>query len=240
MKSQVFASIMMALVMGTASCGSDESANGWGDADMIAEPPVEPGTETPDGGLPDAARDPDAAEEAQEAPGGDEIVDLSQDEATIPDARWLCSGENPDRIGGCCNGSEACDDDAFTVTDDRLGPLVLACYADDPSLGHGIAYISLNTGPQCDTLPTCSGLVNERPRCQGWEKCECENAWDAGNIQYASDGQGVIKILECMPEGTMRDVDLSAYAGQSLWVGSHTQPDGTGRRAESCLVKKTW
>jgi hypothetical protein len=88
------------------------------------------------------------------------------------------------------------------------------------------------------------------PRCRGWEQCgvagqfcagqicPCENAWD--HLEYASDGLGVIKILDCPPEGAIRDVDLSAYAWQNMWVGSHTQPDGTGRMTEVCLSKKTW
>ena len=167
---------------------------------------------------------------------GTEVADDTTDVAS-PTARWICVGDNPGRIGGARNGSEACDDDAFRVTDDLLGPLVVACFAGDQ--GNGIAYVAVNTGPECEA-PTCSGNVNDRPRCQGWEKCECENAWDPDNLRYATDGLGVIQILDCPPEGAIREVDLSAYAGQSLWVGSHSQPDGTGRMTEACLSRKTW
>jgi hypothetical protein len=179
----------------------------------------------------------DAAPEPDGGAGADAAAEDSVEAATAPDAQWICLGDNPGRIGGCRNGSEACDDDAFTVTEDRLGPLVLACFAGDQ--GNGIAFVATNTGPQCD-LPSCSGLANDRPRCQGFEKCECEPAWAPGNLQYAADGRGTIRILDCPPEGAVREVDLSAYAGQSLWVGSLTQPDGVGRMTEVCLSRKTW
>jgi hypothetical protein len=178
---------------------------------------------SPEVGAPDDAAGADAA--------GDTAA------AMPPTARWICVGDNPGRIGGARNGSEACDDDAFRVTDDLLGPLVVACFAGDQ--GNGIAFVALNTGPEC-AAPTCSGKVNDRPRCQGWEKCECENAWDPGNLRYATDGSGVIQILDCPPEGAIREVDLSAFAGQSLWVGAHSQPDGTGRMTEACLSLKSW
>ena len=238
-------SIMMAIALAAAavSCGSGGSGPG-GDADVIPEPTEEQAAETPAEEAPDVVRDPDAAEAAEEealeivdAPDGEEIRDVIQEEEIIQTAQWICIGPNPDRIGGCRNGSEKCDDDAFNVTGDRLGPLVLACFAGDQ--GPGIAYVATNTGPAC-TTESCSGLENNIPRCQGFEKCECEDAWAPGNLQYASDGLGVIKILSCPVEGAIRDVDLSAYAGQNMWVGSHTQPDGTGRMTESCLSKKTW
>jgi len=191
---------------------------------------------------PDAETVLEVTPPSDDAAGPDADTDADTDDdagetAPVRTAQWICLGDNPDRIGGCRNGSEVCDDDAFRVTDDLLGPLVLACFAGDQ--GDGIAFVATNTGPQCE-LPTCSGLVNDRPRCQGWEKCECENAWDPGNTQYASDGGGPILILDCPPEGATRDVDLSAYVGQNMWVGVHTQQDGVGRMTEVCVSKKTW
>ena len=81
--------------------------------------------------------------------------------------------------------------------------------------------------------------MNDRPRRQGWEKCEGEDAWDPGSRRYASDGRGVIRILDCPPEGAIREVAPSAFAGQKLWVGAHSQPDGTGRMTEACLSLKS-
>jgi hypothetical protein len=244
MESRRASEIVSLLVLALAALGcAADTDDDFDPADMpanIAAPPDARG-DGADGAGAEAA--PDVATSPDHAPGAEADADVGGDAvdaveaAPVRSAEWICLGDNPDRIGGCRNGSEVCDDDAFQVTEDLLGPLVLACFAGDQ--GNGIAFVATNTGPQCE-LPTCSGLVNDRPRCQGWEKCECENAWDAGNTQYASDGLGPIMILSCPPEGTTRDVDLSAYAGQNMWVGVHTQPDGVGRMTEVCLSKKVW
>jgi hypothetical protein len=132
-------------------------------------------------------------------------------------------------------------------------PLVLACFAGDQ--GEGIAYVASNTGPECQQAdgccPTSAGVdcpVADREynagntRCQGFERCGCAGkicpcAEAADKLQYVSDSGGVVKIT-CAKSGVVRDLDLSAYAGKHLWVGSHTKPDHTGRMTESCVAKK--
>ena len=111
------------------------------------------------------------------------------------------------------NGSEICDDEVFGVDSGvRYG---LLC---SQATG-GISFISSNTGPQQ------SDGMN---RCQGWED-RGQNAWD--HLDYIANEV-------CSVEGTVVEVDLSAYAGGDLWFGSHDHPNGGGHMTSTCLV--TW
>jgi hypothetical protein len=116
--------------------------------------------------------------------------------------------------GGARNGDEVCDDEAFTVPDPsvRVG---LRC----ESATGGVAYVSTNTGPEC------SDGVN---RCQGWEESG-QDAWD--HLDY-------IEKTTCVADGQTIELDLSAYTGQTLYVGAHNQPDGSGTMTWGCLA--TW
>ena len=110
------------------------------------------------------------------------------------------------------NGSEICDDAAFNVPDDGT-PTALVCVTD----GGGIGYVSSNTGPEME-----DGVS----RCQGWEDQD-ECAWD--HLEY-------IEKLTCDHEGTVLQVDLSAWAGQRLWAGVHDLPEGGGHMTEVCIA----
>jgi hypothetical protein len=188
----------------------------------------------------------------------EEIRDTTVDEVPPPPltAQEICDNANPDKIGGCRNGSETCDDFRFTVPE---GPLVLACHASPVGYqGDGIGYIAFNSGPPCTQDQGCCPAeygvdcdVTARlfsagnQRCRGWEDCgcagqicPCELPWD--HLQYVSDGLGEIKVT-CTREGVIRDIDLSAYVGDALYGGVHTQPDRTtGLMSTVCVARKTW
>jgi hypothetical protein len=127
-------------------------------------------------------------------------------------------------FNGCRNGSEECDDQAFTVPS---SPLILVCIDGND----GVAFIASNTGPQCTPAESCDGVNGNEgnDRCQGWERCECEHAWDPGN-------QVKVASLVCTEPGLTLEVDLSAYIGQVLWVGVHDNPDGGGHVNEVCIA----
>jgi hypothetical protein len=65
-------------------------------------------------------------------------------------------------------------------------------------------------------------------RCQGWEE-RGEDAWD--HLDY------VVSFV-CEYDGQTLDVDLSAWDGGYLWMGSHDNPDGGGHLNDVCLA--TW
>lgn len=111
---------------------------------------------------------------------------------------------------GARNGDEVCDDAGFYATTARTA---LKC----ESATGGVAYIATNTGP------ACSDGVN---RCQGWEESGQE-AWD--HLDYVAQ-------LDCETDGQYLEVDLRRYDGEVLYVGSHTQPDGSGRMTWGCIA----
>lgn len=127
-------------------------------------------------------------------------------------------------ILGCRNGSEECDDERFTVT----SPIMLLVCVDGDN---GIAYVATNSGPQCLDADSCDGLHGNEgnDRCQGWERCECEHAWEPGNVNYVAN-------MECTSPGLFLEVDLSAYVGQNLYVGVHDNPNGGGHMNEVCIA----
>lgn len=110
------------------------------------------------------------------------------------------------------NGSEICDDQAFTVPSPYV-PMGIVCLGAEG----GVLYVSTNTGP------TMSDGV---ARCQGWEE-RGENAWDY--LAY-------VVQLHCTEEGRIHPVDLSAYAGDRLWFGAHDLPTGGGHMTEGCIA----
>lgn len=116
--------------------------------------------------------------------------------------------------GGARNGDEVCDDEGFTVPDPsvRVG---LRC----ESATGGVAYVATNTGPECS-----DGVR----RCQGWEESG-QDAWD--HLDYLAK-------TTCVSDGQTVELDLSAYTGQTLYVGAHNQPDGSGTMTWGCLA--TW
>ena len=81
----------------------------------------------------------------------------------------------------------------------------------------GIAYVATNTGPQMS-----DGIY----RCQGWEEAG-QDAWDYLNY---------IATLTCNTTGQMIEVDLSAYAGTTLYVGAHDLPTGGGDMTDVCIA----
>jgi hypothetical protein len=120
--------------------------------------------------------------------------------------------------GGCCiesvrNGSEICDDQHFTVPDPYV-PMYLVCKNDNG----GVGYVSDGTGPPCEDG------VN---RCQGWEQ-NGMNAWDYLNY---------IETINCTAADLYVEVDLAAWTGQGMYVGSHDQPGGGGHMTETCIAE---
>lgn len=120
--------------------------------------------------------------------------------------------------GGCCvgsvrNGSEICDDGAFSVPS-PYQRIFLGCQNDNG----GVGYIATNTGPPCE-----DGIS----RCQGWEN-NGMNAWD--HLQYVAQ-------FTCDTTGQWLEVDLSAYEGSSMWYGSHDLPTGGGHMTDVCLAE---
>ncbi len=112
------------------------------------------------------------------------------------------------------NGSEICDDESFWVPSAGMESGILCSEAEG-----GISYISANTGP------TQSDGVD---RCQGWED-QGLNAWD--HLDYVAS-------MVCDQQGMVLPVDLSAWAGGSLWFGSHDLPGGGGHMTSTCLVER--
>jgi len=111
------------------------------------------------------------------------------------------------------NGAEICDDEAFTVPTDGT---VMGILCDQAT--NGTSFISANTGPaQNDGVH----------RCQGWED-QGLNAWDY--LDY-------IDSFECNTVGEVLVIDLSPWAGEGLWFGSHDNPGGGGSMTNTCLVE---
>jgi hypothetical protein len=110
------------------------------------------------------------------------------------------------------NGSEICDDESFGV--DASTTYGVLC--EGPN--NGIGYVSTNTGPQQE---------DGTNRCQGWED-QGLDAWDylAYIDQFVCDTQGEVLV-----------VDLTPWAGGSLWFGSHDNPNGGGHMTNICLVE---
>jgi hypothetical protein len=242
--------LVLTVCIAMLACSGEEESSGASGAPGDAAPDsVDASTDAsldtswPETGSPDgtAPADADADVPAQDV----------TPEASLPlTAQQVCDIANPNRLESVRNGSEICDDQAFAVPDPYV-PLVIACFAG--SDGNGVAYVASNTGPECVQAEGCcesqvdcpaqDRLANEgNSRCQGFELCgcagqlcPCANAWDS--LQYVSDGAGEIRI-DCPPEGVIRDLDLSGLAGQTLWVGSHTQPDFSGRMTETCVAIK--
>jgi hypothetical protein len=174
----------------------------------------------------------------------EEVPDVPTDEILAEDVRIDETGDDPpaedvspeDPAGeeetgpsytcfnSCRNGSEECDDQAFTVSS---SPLILVCIDGN----NGVAFIASNTGPQCTAAESCDGVHGNEgnDRCQGWEFCECEHAWDPGN-------QEKVASLVCTEPGLTLEVDLSDYIGETLWVGVHDNPDGGGHMNEVCIA----
>jgi len=174
----------------------------------------------------------------------DEVPDIPADEILAEDIRIDETGDDPPAednapedtaeeeesttsytcINGCRNGSEECDDQAFTVPS---SPLILVCKDGN----NGVAFLASNTGPQCTAAESCDGVNGNEgnDRCQGWERCECEHAWDAGN-------QVKVASLVCTEPELTLEVDLSDYIGETLWVGVHDNPDGGGHVNEVCIA----
>lgn len=225
-----------------------------GDADMIPPDPSDaPGDADADQAEPDGTETDQTEPDATDVP-----ADTGEDLFVPVTAREFCDVDTYHYAGyitGCRNGSERCDDQMFTVPSDPYVPLVLGCYG---STGDGgIAYIGINSGPQCTQdegcCPSAEGVdcpVEARDfnsgnfRCRGWEQCgcpgqlcPCADAWDF--IEYATDPAGNPITITCTVDGVVQEIDLSAYAGQNIYVGVHTQPDGaTGRGTESCIARK--
>lgn len=113
------------------------------------------------------------------------------------------------------NGSEDCDDGAIPVPSNP--PLaVLVCL----DANGGVIYLSTNTGPPVPPDPVA--------RCSGWEL----------NGMKARDYLSYIAELDCDAEQKTLDVDLSPYAGQTIYIGAHTQPDGSGHGTIACVQPK--
>jgi hypothetical protein len=165
---------------------------------------------------------PDAAVDGDADMDVDVDVDAPLDEAGAEDAPVDEAGADDAAartytcLEGCRNGSEICDDQGFNVPDPYV-PMALVCV----SGRGGIIYVSRNTGPECD-----DGI----PRCRGWEE-NGMNAWDY--LDY-------VVQFPCSVDGETHDIDLSAYAGEHLWVGVHDDP-ARGRdtmMTEVCVA--TW
>jgi len=244
---------LFGLVVFAASCSASEDtpASGYTPGDAAAETAADASADvsaeaSPDAVWPETGPQPDGPTE-HDAPAVNDV----QPEPPVPlTAEEICDVANPNLLETVRNGSEICDDQAFSVPDPYV-PMVIACFAGGN--GNGVGYIAGNTGPECTQdqgccesqidCPTQDRLANEgNTRCQGFEWCgcagqicPCSDAWD--HLQYVSDPAGEIRI-DCPPGGIVRDIDLSAYAGQTLWVGSHTKPDYSGRMTETCVALK--
>jgi hypothetical protein len=109
--------------------------------------------------------------------------------------------------------SEVCDDAETQVQ--ATGPLVLVCL----TANGGKTYVAKNTGPV---------MFDGIPRCQGWET-NGQNPWD--HLDY-------IYTLDCTSAQATLDIDMSAYVGQTVWVGVHNQPTGGGANTPVCVALK--
>jgi len=200
-------------------CSCDDGGNGVPDADArIDDVPVEDLTaddaRVDDVPVEDVRIDDAPADEALQDPVEEDVPSEDvQEEELEP---YTCV---PDTA--CRNGSEECDDQGFSVPSE--GQLVLVCIEGD----NGIAFISATTGPACTDEESCSGTDgNNRPRCQGYEKCLCVHFWDHADYNP-------LYTLECTEPGLMLDVDLTP--GEHLYIGVHDNPDGGGHMNEVCL-----
>jgi len=157
-----------------------------------------------------ADADADAGDDAGVDGGADGGADADADAETDAARAYTC-------IRGCRNGSEVCDDEGFRVPSPYV-PMTLVCV----SGRGGTIYVATNTGPPC--------LDDGVPRCRGWEE-RGENAWDY--LEY-------VVQFDCTEDGRTWDIDLSAHAGEALYVGVHDDPD-LGRSTmmtEVCVA--TW
>ena len=147
-------------------------------------------------------------------------ADLTVDVNHCGECDRICTyGDTPRCYGGgCCvdsarNGSEICDDQAFTVPS-PYQRMFLGCQSDNG----GIGFVSTNTGP-----PMEDGIS----RCQGWEENGMD-AWD--HLAYVAQ-------ITCDTTGQWLEVDLSMYEGHGLWFGSHDLPQGGGHMTDVCLAE---
>ena len=124
-----------------------------------------------------------------------------------------CEAPSGDWVHLICarNGDEICDDEGFWVEEGAR--YALHCSEAEG----GISYIATHTGPEMS-----DGVA----RCQGWEESG-QNAWD--HLDYVTS-------FVCDTPGMIVEVDLSAWAGGGLWMGSHDHPDGGGHMTSTCLA----
>jgi hypothetical protein len=206
------------IFMFAVACSSGQENGEWDGDVQVDDVPLED-TVVEDVSADDVRVDDVQAEEAAQDPvAEDPPVEDVQEEEVEP---FTCL---PDT--SCRNGSEECDDQGFTVPDPYV-PLVLACLNGN----NGIAFVSETTGPACTVEESCSGEENNMPRCQGYENCLCVHFWDHADYNP-------LFTLQCTEAGLTLDIDLSAFAGQHLYVGSHDNPDGSGHMTEICLGRK--
>lgn len=208
------------IVVFFAACSSGQGNGAWDGDVQVDDVPFED-TAAEDISVDDVRVDDVLPDEVVQDPVvEDPPVEDVQEEEVEP---FTCLPDS-----ACRNGSEECDDQGFTVPDPYV-PLVLACLNDN----NGIAFVSQTTGPACTVEESCSGEGNDRPRCQGYENCLCVHFWD-------HEDYNPLYTLQCTEAGLTLDIDLSAYAGQGLYVGSHDNPDGGGDMTEVCLGRKNF
>ena len=56
------------------------------------------------------------------------------------------------------------------------------------------------------------------------------DAWD--HLAY-------VDSVECTADGQVLEVNLSGWAGQTMWVGAHDHPDGGGHMTHVCIAHWT-
>ena len=157
--------------------------------------------------------------------GADGCVELATDLGNCGDCGRVCHFPDTEvdtcHSGACCfksarNGhQEACDDARFDVPSPYV-PMYLVCRTG----AGGVAFITSDTGPPC--------VADNIRRCQCWE--------DYGQDPVAELPNHYIAHMTCTYDGQHILVDLSAWAGQSLWVGAHDQPDGSGDMTDACIA----
>jgi len=133
-------------------------------------------------------------------------------EATSAVVEVECTEPAWTQVACARNGSEICDDESFGV--DPGTTYGVLCEGPND----GIGYVATNTGP------AHSDGVN---RCQGWED-QGLDAWDF--LDYVGS-------LVCDTAGEVLELDLSPWAGGSLWFGSHDNPGGGGHMTNICLAE---
>lgn len=111
------------------------------------------------------------------------------------------------------NGSEDCDDTWLDVEPPGT-QYVLVCF----NHNGGVAYASTNTGPVMS-----DGVA----RCQGWEEM---GVWAGEQLDYLAK-------MTCDSDQKTLPLDLSAWVGKSVHMGSHTQPDGSGHGTVTCIAQ---